>query len=181
MRPIVEQPELGCPPIFPVLWGSPDEYPTFLPPADRMSLCSTRRPGSTYAVRGLHFLIKQAMAKRGLSEPEYDALLDRFAASLLQMSQGYPLRTDMDVPDLSEIKTEFYRSALEDTLRSPASGDVKFIYLAGRREEMRQVRRKVEGYETMKGDGFPIIRVRDQHPNSQLSSSLPKPIWFSIL
>ena len=129
-----------CPLIFPVMWGSPDEYPAILPVLAREVVPQYAGPGTTYAEKGLRFLLRQAKAFRGQHQAEYDALLDSFASALAQMSQHNSLPTDIDVPALSGIDSAFYQS-WQDPARTVGPGYVKFIYLAGRTGELQPLRR----------------------------------------
>jgi FxsC-like protein len=156
-----EAPAQACPLVFPVLWGPPDEYPDVLPRAVQDITVQHATAGTAYTTKGLRFLVQQADAEREPFTGQYKALLDQFAASLLEMASQHPLRTDIDVPELGTIQSAFYRQ--NEPTATPEGNEIKFIYLAGRQPEMKVVRRRFDAYDD---DGK---KWRPYHPDSPIN------------
>jgi FxsC-like protein len=136
-------PNNALPPILPVRWGAPDEYPDILPTAARQVDLDHAAFGRVYAEKGLRFLCQQALAKREPYRQEYDAFLDRFAAHLVQAA--LPDFSPAQVPALERMRSVFYEWVQQQQGQAQAPDFANFIFLASPAAEIEGLR-QAAGY-----------------------------------
>ena len=132
--------------IMPVLWVPEAQLPSSLP--DTVSAVQFKHSefGEEYARKGLRQLM--TLSK---NRDHYREFLARFAARLIQEARTHQLPPDPRPEPINEVESAFRRwtpeaarSAGEGVSQGPRV--VQFVFVAGRREELRTVREKLDPY-----------------------------------
>lgn len=132
--------------IMPVLWVPETRLPSPLPDAVSAVQYKHGDFGEVYARIGL----KQLMAVSKYHD-DYLEFLAKFADKLIQAARTHPLPRQPHLPPIKDIKSAFpgrvvevAKPAREAVNKGPRS--VQFFFVAGRRDELQEVRQKLDPY-----------------------------------
>jgi FxsC-like protein len=129
--------------MLPVLWVPEARLPKSLPEAVSEIQHKHSDFGEVYAREGL----RQLMALRKYRD-HYREFLVKFANKLIQATVMHAIPPLAAPPSINEIESAFRRS--DDVLSADAHRtgprSVQFIFVAGRRDELREVREKLDFY-----------------------------------
>ncbi|HWT02447.1 MAG TPA: TIR-like protein FxsC [Pyrinomonadaceae bacterium] len=139
----------GLPPlIMPVLWVPESKLRARpLPAAASTVQYEHSEFGEEYAREGL----RQLMSLKRYRRAHYRNFLERFADKLIGAARDHVLRPHTRLPPASEIKSAFRARGAEGSkdAKEPVSAGprfVQFVFVAGRRDELREVREGLDPY-----------------------------------
>jgi FxsC-like protein len=133
--------------IMPVLWDPPDWLPQRLPEIITRIQFTHADFGQVYAEKGLLYLLKM-----GRYADDYQQFLDSFARALVRDAEQHTLPHEGDVPPLAEVLSAFHASApavgldADLTPENVGPGAAQFVFVAGRDQELRSVRNRIDAY-----------------------------------
>ena len=132
--------------ILPVLWLPLDYLPKALPDAISEVQYTHDTFGNIYATEGLRYIM--TLSKY---HDEYQDFLGKFAKMLLQKVYEHPLSPIEDLKPIKEIESAFHSQISQMLTPAQVSQNlgpryVQFIFVAGRRDELRALRQNLDFY-----------------------------------
>jgi FxsC-like protein len=132
--------------IIPVLWVPLDSLPKALPDAISDVQYTHDAFGDVYTTEGL----RQLMALKKYSD-DYKTFLRRFAQKLIEIANQYSLPPLLNLKPIKEIESAFHTQnqrvpAFPQRSENVGPGYVQFVFVAGRRDELRTLRQKLDFY-----------------------------------
>lgn len=133
--------------ILPVL-GHPLARLGKLPPAISQLQYDHVDFGELYPQKGLFVLSNNSRYRE-----EYDQFLDAFTWKLVDAAREHPLPPSAAVRPLSQVENAFRTGDNTNDRRQAGPTSIRFVFVAGDREEAGQVRDQVDAYAATTGSG----------------------------
>lgn len=144
--------------VFPVLWIPASLLPKALPEAVSKVQYQHSDLGEVYAREGLWQLMKV-----GKYRDQYNTFLAKLAEKVIQAAREHVLPPDPHPRPADEIESAFHPRANETVRNASKSTNagprcVQVVFVAGRKDELSEIRQKVESYGEKGGrDWFPYL------------------------
>jgi FxsC-like protein len=136
--------------ILPVLWVPESRLPSPLPDAVLEFQYKHGDFGDEYAKQGLRGLMQ-----RSTTRDKYHKFLTHFADHLIEVASAYTLPPLSQVRPFEEIESAFHPRGRAIGQSATASNggprESKFVFVAGRRDELRGIREKLDHYGEVGG------------------------------
>jgi FxsC-like protein len=132
--------------LMPILWVPEARLPSPLPDAVSAVQYKHSDFGEVYAREGLQQLMKLSKHR-----DRYHEFLASFANKLIQAARTHTLPPLPQLPPINEIKNAFHRRGAQAVKLAGEAANVgprfvQFVFVAGRRDELRAVREKLDPY-----------------------------------
>jgi FxsC-like protein len=142
--------------IFPVFWEPPVRLPA-LPQSLLKLQFSPSDFEDSYAIEGLYYIMRLSSFRTN-----YVKFLANFAKQVVRAAYSDPLPALTSLPSLREVKSAFQEtsiSSVEAPVWSRATGPdvVQFLFVAGRRTEMKAIRNRLDFYGEHESEWIPFL------------------------
>lgn len=132
--------------MFPVLWQKETYVSERIPAPLKKIQYKTDDYGRAYAEQGLRVMLRNKKFKQ-----QYDDFIPVLADQIIEAAERHKLPALPNLPSLDQVAEAFPREAARVELAQPqATGAnpryVKFIFLAGRKQELQPVRASLDPY-----------------------------------
>jgi FxsC-like protein len=125
--------------ILPLLWGPPGDNPSILPRVARTIEFAHEEFGATYCEKGLKFI--QKWSARDEYMTTYDAIVEKLATKIVNLTNKYPISVETNIPPLKDIPNAFKEFIANNEEREEVDADyAKFVFIAATRDEIRGLR-----------------------------------------